>query len=167
MRGHAAEASELRVENERLEKMLADVVAADFAEQSAAMEEVPRWPTASHFKDWEWAPLTISSGARTKVVDLYWCVGGGRPKGELLIGIQMSSKDGDYFSPFIDTNNSLHSCYKDRPWVVEAYRIACKALGILPQWYDSGEQQLIPIQEIPHEEPELWPMNDQGGLADE
>lgn len=96
----------------------------------------PKWPHASHFKEWEWAPLTLASGDRTKVVDLYWTVNGGRSKGELLIGIQMSSEDGDYMSPFIETGNSLHSCYKDHPWVVEAYRIACEALGILPQWYD-------------------------------
>ena len=94
--------------------------------------------------------MVVKGALSTKVVDLYWCLNGGRSKGEFLIGIQMSSKDGDYFSPYIETGNSLHSCYKDRPWVVEAYRIACKAMGILPQWYEVAEQQLIPMQEIPY-----------------
>jgi hypothetical protein len=167
MRGYAEEASELRVTNEDLEGQLKTAVTTirklrDENErlelEKMLVEVVPRWPTASHFKDWAWAPLTISAGSygcegrfeRTKVVDLYWCLNGGRSKGEFLIGIQMSSKDGDYFSPYIETGNSLHSCYKDRPWVVEAYRIACKAMGILPQWYEVAEQQLIPMQEIPY-----------------
>ena len=93
----------------------------------------PRWPGASHFSDWQWSPLTISEGDSTEVVDLYWCLNGNRSSGELLIGIQMSSVDGDYMSPQMTTGNRLHSCYNDRPWVVEAYQIACEGIDIDPK----------------------------------
>ena len=90
---------------------------------------LPKWPHASHFRKWEYSPLEVEG----KEVDLYWTLN----KGDLLIGIQTSDEDGNYMSPHICTDNTLHSSYKDRPDVVRAYKIACKDLEIEPKfWVD-------------------------------
>ena len=70
-----------------------------------------------------------------RYVDLYWIMS----NGELLIGIQVSDEHGDYMSPHICQENTLHSCYKDRPDVIKAYKIACEDLAIEPKfWVTTG-----------------------------
>ena len=86
---------------------------------------LPNWPYASHFANWDYEPHTVNG----KSVDLYYTLNAG----ELLIGLQFSDEDGDYQSPFIESENALHSIYLDRSDVKSAYLKACSALGISPK----------------------------------
>ena len=91
---------------------------------------LPKWPHSSHFKSWEYSPIKFQG----KYVDLYWTLS----SGDLLLGIQLSDDDGDYMSPHICGDSALHPCYKDRPDVIKAYKIACKDMAIEPMfWVDT------------------------------
>jgi hypothetical protein len=82
--------------------------------------------------DWPWERMEFHG----RIVDLYYNL---QLSGELLIGIQTSAEDGDYVSPFIEHENTLHKAYRDEPEFVHAYRQACKYFKIEPRISDEVE----------------------------